>query len=439
MTDENRQPAHHKGGKDAAKKKASREPLVNPYVSGTFRAVDVTTEGRDPRHVKPRAQEDRPVSEGTNYVSLSSHDIAAKKRKPWKTALLAVGVILLVAVFAVACYAGYVVFSYHRVADNLALDIDAPTGGAVSQTLGTGSTYTITTYNVGFGAYLPDFSFFMDGGESSRAASEASCTQAVRDAATYILQQQPTIALFQELDIDADRSYHVDEYRLARSVMSAYCSDFAVNYDSAYLFYPLLEPIGASKSGLATFSSIQITNALRRSLPMQSDLSKVAELDRCYTVSRIPVTGNKELVVYNVHLIAYSKTGTIRQEQIDMLMSDISDEIAAGNYVICGGDFNSELRDANAPVDASWAEPFPRSSLPAGAHMAIDLLSDGQRAALSDSNRDAGVTWTSGDDETFMLDGFIISDNVQMADYSVLDNGFSYSDHMPVRMTFSLK
>ena len=40
---------------------------------------------------------------------------------------------------------------------------------------------------------------------------------------------------------------------------------------------------------------------------------------------------------------------------------------------------------------------------------------------------------------TCILDGFIISDNVEMTDYTVKDNGFLYSDHQPVFMKFKLK
>ena len=36
-------------------------------------------------------------------------------------------------------------------------------------------------------------------------------------------------------------------------------------------------------------------------------------------------------------------------------------------------------------------------------------------------------------------DGFIISDNVEMTDYTIKDTGFLYSDHQPVFMKFKLK
>ena len=36
------------------------------------------------------------------------------------------------------------------------------------------------------------------------------------------------------------------------------------------------------------------------------------------------------------------------------------------------------------------------------------------------------------------VDGFIVSDNVNVLQSTVIDTGFAYSDHNPVRLTFSL-
>ena len=42
--------------------------------------------------------------------------------------------------------------------------------------LAIGTEYTALTYNIGFGAYTPDFSFFMDGGESLLGEEQRECT-----------------------------------------------------------------------------------------------------------------------------------------------------------------------------------------------------------------------------------------------------------------------
>ena len=48
---------------------------------------------------------------------------------------------------------------------------------------------------------------------------------------------------------------------------------------------------------------------------------KLVDLDRCYSVSRVPLENGRELVLYNFHLSAYTSDGTIAEEQLEMLLS----------------------------------------------------------------------------------------------------------------------
>ena len=103
-----------------------------------------------------------------------------------------------------------------------------------------------------------------------------------------------------------------------------------------------------------------ITSAVRRSFPISTSFSKILDLDRCYSVSRIPVDGGKELVVYSVHMSAYGNSDEIREGQTSMLFNDMKEERQKGNYVICGGDFNHNLKlDENDNAEhEGWAYPF---------------------------------------------------------------------------------
>ncbi len=89
----------------------------------------------------------------------------------------AAGILVLVLVV----YIGYLFASYHRIEDNLELEVEVekPAEGNVDETLKTGTEYSALTYNIGFGAYTPDFSFFMDGGKSSWAKSKESVLETV--------------------------------------------------------------------------------------------------------------------------------------------------------------------------------------------------------------------------------------------------------------------
>ena len=346
-------------------------------------------------------------------------------------------------VLVVAAYVIYLLVTYHRIEDNQVLDVTAPAGEADAEAdmLKLGEEYTAVTYNIGFGAYTPEFSFFMDGGKSSWAASKESVLETVSGAAALTASLEPDFALIEEIDLDATRSYHVNQYDLFRVSMKEYYSVFAVNYDSSFLMYPFTQPHGKSKAGIGMFSKYPVKGALRRSFPISTSFSKFFDLDRCYSISRVPVENGKELVIIALHMSAYGNSDAIREAQISELCEDMQREYEAGNYVICGGDFNHDLKalDDDGAQRESWAYPFPRESLPEHFAFCIDTFTDEERASMWDSARNADMEYVPGETYTVTLDGFIISDNVELVSYENVSTGYSYSDHDPVCMKFSLR
>ena len=57
----------------------------------------------------------------------------------------------------------------------------------------------------------------MDGGKESRARSKDAVIENVSSYAEAVAQLNPDFMLFQEVDIDGTRSYHVDERKLLLS------------------------------------------------------------------------------------------------------------------------------------------------------------------------------------------------------------------------------
>ena len=88
-------------------------------------------------------------------------------KKAWKI-VLAVVLALLVVVLG---YVAYVFIDYHRIG-NQELTVERNAAATVE----VGKEYGILSYNIGFGAYEDDYSFFMDGGTESRAWSEERLT-----------------------------------------------------------------------------------------------------------------------------------------------------------------------------------------------------------------------------------------------------------------------
>jgi endonuclease/exonuclease/phosphatase family metal-dependent hydrolase len=281
----------------------------------------------------------------------------------------------------------------------------------------------------------------MDGGKQSRAVSKESVINCVETAADVAEEFNPDFILFQEVDTDSTRSFHTDQREILKNRFKDYSSTFAVNYHSAYLAYPFNSPHGASNSGILTLSKYDITSAVRRSLPISKSFSKFLDLDRCYSVSRIPVENGKELVIYNVHLSTYGGSDQIRTAQMTMLFNDMKAEYEKGNYCVCGGDFNHDFTgdstqklNGGETVDFGWAQPFPEKLLPEGVKRCTDY--DGQ--ALVPTCRNCDIPYKEGN-FTIIVDGFLVSDNVQALSVKNISKGFTYSDHNPVVLQFVLK
>lgn len=348
--------------------------------------------------------------------------------------------VFLALLLVVVGYLAYVLLSYSRIEDNLSLQVNA--SAQAESEAKKGKTYTVFTQNLGFGAYTADFTFFMDGGKESRARSKESVLSCIRAGAEKAKEYSPDFIFFQEVDTDSTRSFHTDQREMLVGEFFAYANAFAVNYHSAYLMYPIFQPHGASNSGMLTLSSVNMTSSIRRSLPISTGFSKFLDLDRCYCVSRVPVEDGKELVLYNVHTSAYGGSDRIRHDQMTMLFSDMKAEYDKGNYCICGGDFNHDFTGDSATVlngmtaeeqTFGWAQPFPADLLPEGISRVTDYACGEQRPTC----RDCDVPYREGN-KVFIVDGFLVSDNVSVSYVENIQTGFAYSDHNPVVMQFSL-
>ena len=148
----------------------------------------------------------------------------------------------------------------------------------------------------------------------------------------------------------------------------------------------------------------------------------------------------KELVLYNLHLSAYTSDGTIATEQLRLLLDDMQAEYDAGNWCVAGGDFNKDLLGDSAAYfgeadqEYSWAQPIPEGTFDG---YDVTLVAPLDAAAPIPSCRNADGPYHEGQ-YVLTVDGFLVSANVAVENSAVLDTGFQWSDHNPVRMTFTL-
>ena len=356
-----------------------------------------------------------------------------------KKAIRVICIVLAAIVLLTAGYVAYVFLAFHRIGDQT-----LPVGGsAQGEALHSGEEYRIVTYNIGFGAYEADYGFFMDGGTQSWAWSKERLDTNLNNIASFLQEQDADLTIVQEVDIDSTRSYHFDERTyLIPALAGRGAWVFAQNYDSPFLLYPLTQPHGASKAGLMTFTkTAPITAAQRVELPIENGFTKFLDLDRCYSKSRIPVEGGGELVLYNLHLSAYTSDGAIVNEQLRILLEDIAGEYAAGNWCIAGGDFNKDLLGDSTlwfgkpEKEYTWAKPIPEGTFDG---YPVQLVAPLDIRNPVSSCRNADGPYHPGQFR-LTIDGFLVSENVSVLSSEVIDTHFAWSDHNPAAMRFVLE
>lgn len=298
--------------------------------------------------------------------------------------------------------------------------------------------FSVATFNIGYCGLDSSQDFFMDGGSRSGSGSKQE-TAANLKAITNFLQSLHSDFLFiQEIDKKAKRSFYLDELSHLYSHFPDYGSAFAVNYKVAFVPVPLTHPMGPVFSGLALFSRYQANSWTRYQYPgRESWPRQLFELDRCFLEARIPVDNGRVFILINSHLSAFDKGGKVRKLQLKFLRKHIVTEYQNGNYVIVGGDWNHNLPDTkpeNFPHQETspfWLQNLPADFTPKGFRWACD--------SSVPSVRTVAKPYREGFNYTAVIDGFLVSPNIEITNVKGHQLHFANSDHNPVTAILKLK
>jgi endonuclease/exonuclease/phosphatase family metal-dependent hydrolase len=348
--------------------------------------------------------------------------------------LKVLGVLLLAVVVVAVGMLVWLTVAEYRPADVETLSVSA---GARHDTAQTGQMYKIVTLNVGYGGLGRDEDFFMDGGTGVNPKSEDEVEENLSGLLSALSLQDADLCFLQETDIDSRRSFHINESEYFSRGLSMGVT-FAYNFHCPFIPYPW-PPIGKVESGITTLSNLAVPEATRVSLPVPFSWPvRLANLKRCLLVERLPIAdSDKTLVLINLHLEAYSSSEG-RQAQMDQLYELMETELAAGNYVVAGGDFNQDfpgmLEKYPLPENPYWVPgQLDENLLPEGFSFAFDGSVPTCRALDKAYNGDR-------DDLTaYVIDGFIVSENVKINNVETVDLNFRNTDHQPVAMEFTLQ
>lgn len=346
-------------------------------------------------------------------------------------------VIIWFLLIAILIFAGFIIYititDYKPDKVEIIVDNDVASIGKLQK-----DTFSLMNWNIGYAGLGADMDFFYDGGTRTRTSKEVS-KKHLDDILAFI-ESSDTVDfwLIQEVDVEAKRSYYVNQVKKIIDLKKNSHGVFARNYMCKHVPIPVSSPLGYVEAGLMTFSEFPPLNATRFAYPLIASWpNKLFLLDRCFLLNRYPLDNGKDLIVINTHNSAYVLDSLKRIEELQIIKKIMLEEFNKGNYVIAGGDWNQNP-PGYSPVDNYGGHKFKASVV----KMNNDFMpSDWQWAfdAKIPTNRSNYQPYVIGENTTTCLDYYLVSPNIEILDVKVIDQIFEHSDHQPVYLKASLK
>lgn len=314
---------------------------------------------------------------------------------------------------------------------------DLEISGEATRSLKVGDRVSVLTYNVGYGGLSATEDFFMDGGKQVQPKDASIVENAVNGIIGQLKDLNCDVVFLQEVDSHSKRSFYIDEVEAIHDALGEQMT-YAYNFVCKFIPYPF-PPIGKVEGGLVSINPYGINEATRYAFPSSFKWPvSMCQLKRCIMVQKTPIEGSdKEMIFVNVHLEAYDD-GEGKLLQTKILSDLLKQEYDKGNYIIVGGDFNQTFDCVDLsryPLkDTKYFEP---------GNMPEEYFEDHWQLVMDDrvaTSRLCNQPYDKEDEDTqlYMLDGFIVSDNISIEDIETMDYDYAFSDHNPVKISIRL-
>ncbi len=300
--------------------------------------------------------------------------------------------------------------------------------GALTASPPSTQTLDVMIWNIGYGGLGAESDFVADGGENLRPPNRRVVDKNIDGVVRTLEAPLADVILVQEAARPSFMTHGADPLGALVDRLegrdNAFSADFALR-----LLPPPLNP----RHGL--FSSVTLPGATRSTepLPNVSGASPFSG-DRHYHLHVIKAThGGVDWTFVNVHLSAFDEDARLRAEQLNAVFEFAAAEYDAGAHVVLGGDWNLEFARPGRPSTTAdehlfWIHAFPISVLPAGWSIAVDR----ETPSVRTNER----PYAPGENFTTVIDGFVVSPNVEAISVNTQDLDFQYTDHHPIRWRF---
>ena len=311
--------------------------------------------------------------------------------------------------------------------------------GETCDTLNTGDTLRIVSWNIGYAGLGDDMDFFYDGGTRMRTTRDRT-VENLHGIIDFLKREatakKADIILLQEVDFGSRRSYGIDEYDSLRAALPGYFGWWGINYQSDFVPIPVTNPMGRVESGVVILTRWKPEEVTRYSYPGGFAFPvRLFNLKRCLLSAEIPVrdsAGNvRTLYIDNTHNTAYD-TGHMRSGEMEFL----NNFLAGKRYAITMGDWNSTppgYTPSNAAVADKHFSPLQieRDDFPPDMTFIYDPTTPSVRYGYE--------PYRAGSTTTTVIDFALCGPGIEPIAFETIDLGFKKSDHNPVAASFVIR
>ena len=338
---------------------------------------------------------------------------------------------VLFALVALAVVGAAAIFLVNRLSGPAALEVAEfrPPASPVPMN----GTLSVTTWNIGYAGMGAEADFVMDLGEQKRPLSAQHVETNLQAIGAHLASLDTDVIFLQEAARPSFSTYQIDVLDHVERALPDHGMMYKAEAETRFLPPPIRTSVGS-----AIFSRHAARSAERRALPLEPTYV-AGTFRKAYRMHILRLTEDTgvEWVLINVHLSTFdTPEDDVRGAQVKALMAFAQSEYQAGRHVVIGGDWNLRLSPTEFPHNTDerfrfWIRDFPQEQVPADWHWAVD--------AEVPTVRTAHKPYVAGENYVLIIDGFLVSPNVETVSVQADDLGFRNTDHHPVRASFRSK
>lgn len=289
---------------------------------------------------------------------------------------------------------------------------------------------SVTSWNIGYCGLGKEEELVADGGRRIFPKSRGNVEKNLEGIRKEIQEINSDIFLLQEIPKAYTLTRDVEVFKGIEKLFDEFEFKYFSEFKAKRLFDLDVGKIISSKYNVKNYKSHSIIPRVKRALDF------IFRRKSQVNMAVFNITDStKKLIVGNIHLSAFDKNALVRHLELKNLMKFIKREYKKGNHIIMGGDWNLVLKDIDFKHKTEkkylfWIHKFPTHVIP-------DFLK--MVSGISSTVRTNHQPYIKGDNFTTIIDGYMISSNIEVVNCQTKNLDFEFSDHNPVTLRFSLK